>query len=235
MTVVDILRELQSLGSPQTVKTCRRHGAEGEMYGVKISDLKKLVKRVKGNHALVLELWDTQNSDAMYLAALAADGREFTRKQLDGWAKTAWWYMLSCYAVPYVAAEHPAAFGIAQKWMKARAESVASAGWNTYALALAVRPDSELDFAAIQERLDFVQASIDSAANRVRYCMNGFVISVGCYVEPLLRSAQNTAQAIGQVQVDLADTACRVPLAVDAIDKVVQMGRVGRKRKSTKC
>ena len=65
--------------------------------------------------------------------------------------------------------------------------------------------------------------------------MNGFVISVGTYVKPLLKDAKRVAKAIGKVEVDMGDTACRVPLATDYIKKVEGMGRIGKKRKTARC
>ena len=235
MEVADIMAELKALGNPQTVKTYRRHGADGDLYGVKVGDLKKIVRRIKGQQELAMELWDTGNSDAMYLAALVADGSQMTRSKLDHWAKTAWWYMLGEYSVPFVAAEHPQALAIAAKWLKSRNASVAATGWCTYALAMGALPDEALDFQQIRELLARVEEKIDSAPNRVRYCMNNFVIAVGAHVAPLLREAKTVAKRLGKVTVDMGDTNCKVPIASDTIAKIESMDRVGKKRKSTKC
>ncbi len=235
MELKQVMSELKKLGSEQTVKTFRRHGAEGDMYGVKVGDLKKILKAIKGDQQLALDLWDTNNSDAMYLASLAADGSQFTKAQLDHWAKTAWWHMLSEYAVPFVTSEHPECCKVSRKWIRSRAPSIASSGWSAYAAGMSVLPDSELDLGEIQDLLDLVQQKIDSADGRVKYCMNGFVICVGSYVKPLLASAKAAAKAIGKVEVDMGQTACRVPLATAMIDKIEGMNRVGIKRKTAKC
>lgn len=235
MDLPDVMSELKALGSQQTVKTFRNHGAHGDMFGVKVGDLKTILRKIKGNHALALKLWDTNNSDAMYLAALLADGSQMTKRQLDAWAKSAWWYMLSEYSVPFVASEHPDAFSIAVKWIKSKRENVASSGWSTYAATIAVRPDEELNLAEIKTLLKQVESEIDDAPNHVRGCMNKFVISVGAYVKPLLKVAKTTAKRIGKVEVDMGNTSCKVPLATDAIAKIESMGRVGRKRKTAKC
>jgi 3-methyladenine DNA glycosylase AlkD len=235
MNVTDVMSELESLGSAQTVKIFRNHGAQGEMFGVKVGDLKKVLPKIRGNQELALELWDTNNSDAMYLASLAADGSQMTRQQLDHWAKSAWWYMLSEYAVPFVTSEHPDAISVARKWINAKQSSVASAGWSSYNATLSVRPDSELDLGEIADLLGKVESEIAKAPGRVRYCMNGFVIGVGAYVKPLLKHAKATAKKIGSVEVDVGKTACRVPVASDAIQKIESLGRVGKKRKTAKC
>lgn len=235
MDVAEVMAELKSLGSEQTLRTFRRHGANGEMFGVKVGDLKKVLKRIKGNQELALELWETNNSDAMYLASLAADGSQMTQKQLNHWAKTAWWYMLSEYAVPFVTSEHKDAPKIARKWIAARQASVATSGWSSYGATISVVPDSALDLVEIAELLAKVEADIEKATGRIRYCMNGFVICVGAYVKPLLNDAKATAKAIGIVEVDMGDTACKVPVAADMIRKIESMGNVGRKRKTAKC
>lgn len=235
MKIDEVMAELKSLGNAGTLATYRRHGANGDLFGVKIGDLKKVLKKIKGDQELALALWETGNGDAMYLAGLAADGRLMTRKQLDEWAKTAWWSMLSGYSVPGVAAENEAAFSIAMKWLKLKDPTRACAGWSTYSAALSIRTDAELDLDEIKSLLKKVEAEINTAPNRVRYCMNGFVISVGSYVKPLLKEAKATAKRMGIVEVDMGDTACQVPVAADMIAKIESMGRVGKKRKTAKC
>jgi len=234
-TVAEVMAELEASGSEQTRKIYNRHGAPNDMFGVKVGDLKQIAKRIKGDQQLALALYETGNADAMYLAGMVADGSQMTKRTLDAWAKAASWYMVSEYTVPGVACESRHARGLALKWMKSRKEHVAACGWATYAGLLAVTPDEELDLAEIQELLDRVVVEIGSAPNRARYTMNGFVISVGTYVRPLLKQAKAAAQQIGKVNVDMGGTACKVPRAAEYIAKVETMGRVGKKRKTVKC
>ncbi len=234
-TAAEVMSELAKKGSAQTCKTYARHGAPAEMFGVKIGDLKAIAKQMKGQQALAYELYATGNSDAMYLAGLVADGRQMTKKQLDAWVKAAGWYLLSEYTVPWVAAESPHGRDMAIKWIDAKKPSIAACGWATYASWISVRPDDELDLPEIQGLLERIAVEIHQAPNRVRYTMNGFVIAVGAYVKPLLKQAKSTAKKIGQVNVDMGDTACQVPLAAAYIQKIERMGRIGKKRKTTKC
>lgn len=235
MTAPEVLAELQALGSEQTKKTLMRHGAREPFFGVKVGDLKTIQKRVKKNHALALELYDTGNSDAMYLAGLIADPQEATKAQLRKWAKGAYWYMLSCFTVPWVAAESAHGRELALEWMDGKSEQVAAAGWSTYGSLVAITPDDDLDLAEVGKLLDRVRSDILTAPNRVRYCMAMFVVSVGSSVAPLLAKAKATASAIGKVEVDVGDTDCRVPDAREYIAKVENAGRVGKKRKTAAC
>jgi 3-methyladenine DNA glycosylase AlkD len=229
------MKELKKKGSAQTRKTYARHCAPDDMFGVKVADLKVIAKSIKGQQSLACELYETGNADAMYLAGIVADGTQMTKKELDTSAKTSTWHMLSEYTVPGVATESEHARDLALKWMKSKDESIASSGWCTYAGIIAIQSDDVLDLGEIKTLLDQIVKQIDKAPNRVRYTMNGFVISVGSYVKPLLKQAKATAKKIGVVTVDVGDTACKVPLATSYIEKMEAAGRVGKKRQTIKC
>jgi len=234
-TISEVMEALKSKGSASTCRIMARHGVTRPMFGVKIGDLKIIAKQIKGDQKLALALFDTGIFDAMYLAGLVASGSEMSKKQLDDWAKTANCESISAYTIPWVTAESPHARELALKWMKAKSPGVASSGWSTYAGIVALTPDVDLNLDEIRKLLAQVVDSIHKAPNKVRYAMNGFVISVGTYVKPLLKEAKAAAKAIGKVEVDMGDTSCKVPLATDCIKKVESMGRVGKKRKTMKC
>jgi 3-methyladenine DNA glycosylase AlkD len=235
MQLKEVMTRLERLGNAQQRKTYARHGAEGPVFGVKIGDLKTVAKKLKGEQDLALALYDTGNLDAMYLAGLVADGSRMSKKELEGWAGGARWSMISEYTVAWVAAESPHGRELALKWMKSPKEHVACAGWNTYSGWMAIHPDAELDLKEIEGLLGRVEKEIHDAPNRVRYCMNSFVIAVGSAVKPLLAKAKATARKIGVVEVDVGDTDCKVPSAVDMLAKLESMGRIGQKRKTVKC
>ena len=234
-TVPQVLAALKKKGSEQTRKTAARHGAPANAYGVKVADLKVLAKQINGNQALACLLYDTGNHDAQYLAGMVADGSQMSSKQLQSWAKKASSGIISEYSVPGVACEHSKARNLALKWINSKQEGIASSGWATYAGLVAILPDEELDTKEIKSLLDRIAKTIEAAPNRVRYTMNGFVISVGCYVKPLIKQAKVTAKNIGTVSVNMGQTACKVPLATEYIKKVETAGRVGKKRQTIKC
>jgi len=235
MTTKEILSELEEYGNEQTKSTYLKHGAKEPLFGVKVQDLKKILKKTKKNHELSLELYATGNYDAMYLAGLMADEKQITKKQLELWVGQAYWSYLSEYAVPWIAAETEHGFELGLKWIQSDIETIASAGWGTLAYYAAVHEDEKLDIKAYIKLLDTVEKEIHSAKNRVRYTMNGFVIAIGTYVEELTKKSKEVAIKIGKVNVDVGGTACKVPFANDYIDKVIARGSVGIKRKTARC
>jgi len=235
MTAKEVLQELEKYGSEQTKKTLMKHGAKEPFFGVKVQDLKKILKKTKKNHELSLELYATGNSDAMYLAGLMADEKQITKEQLNIWVSQAYWYYLSEYTVPWVAAETDFGFELGLEWIKSDKENIAAAGWATLAYFASVNEDENLDINAYKELLEKAEKEVHNAQNRVRYTMNGFIIAIGSYVKTLTEKSQSIALKIGKVNVDNGGTACKVPLASDYIQKIIVKGNIGKKRKTARC
>lgn len=235
METKEILIELEKYGDEKTKNTYLTLGAREPLFGVKVQDLKKILKKTKKNHQLSLELYATGNYDAMYLAGLMADEKQITKEQLELWVSQAYFSYLSEYTVPWVAAETEYGFELGLKWIQSDIETIAASGWGTLAYYAAVHQDEKLDVKAYIKLLDTIEKEIHQAQNRVRYVMNGFVISIGSYVASLTEKSKDVAKKIGKVTVDVGGTACKVPLANDYIDKVIAKQRVGIKRKTARC
>ncbi|MFY4776130.1 DNA alkylation repair protein [Metabacillus sp. RGM 3146] len=231
-----VIDKLEELGSNQTKKTFERHGAKEPLFGVKIGDMKKhLVKQVKKDQELALKLYASGNSDAMYLAGLSVKPELMKKEQLKEWAEQANWHMISECTVAQVTAETPYALELAREWMASESELVAAAGWSTYANYLSIAPHEEISNDEVYGLLKKIEAEIHGERNRVRYVMNGFVIAAGAYCPPLHEEAKQIAEKIGKVNVNVGQTACKVPLAKEYIEKMVQKGAVGKKRKTCIC
>jgi hypothetical protein len=234
-TLTSVMQDLKAKGSEKTRATYVRNGIPAERaVGVSVADLKVVAKGLKGQQELAMELAATGMMEAIYLAGMVAKGALMTRAQLDAWAKVAaGMSMVAEHTVPWVTVENAAARELAVEWMGS--SELAPSGWCTYSGMVATMADEALDLQEIERLLELVVKGIDGAENRERYTMNGFVISVGTYVRPLLGAAKAAAKTLGNVSVDVGKTACEVPVAEGYIAKVEGMGRVGLKRKTIRC
>jgi 3-methyladenine DNA glycosylase AlkD len=233
MTAKEVLAELKTMATESTRNTLAKHGAPDTLYGVKVEDQKKIQKKVKKNYGLSLELFDSGVPDAQYLAGLIADETRMTKKDLQHWAETATWHMLSEYTVPWIAAESNYGWELALQWIDDKKEYIQTSGWNTLASLVAIKPDEQLDIKALKKLLKRVEREISSAGNRVRYTMNTFVISVGGYVKELTDEALSIGKSLGKITVNMDGTACKVPYAPDYIQKMLDRGV--KKKKMARC
>jgi len=236
MTAKQILDELKPLGRESYKQLMfKNYGVKEPCFGVAISELKKIQKRIKKDYQLALDLYDTGNYDAMYLAGLIADDMRMTKKDLQRWVEKAYAGSLSGATVPWVAAGSPHGWELALEWIDSPRELTAAAGWGTLSALVSIKDDSELDLTAVKKLLQRVQKTIHQAPDVVRYQMNAFVIAVGGYVASLTDTAIQTGEKIGPVMCDLGNNSCQTPFAPDYIRKVQKHGSIGKKRKSAKC
>ncbi len=222
------------MGSEQTKKTLMRHGACEPLFGVKVGDMKNIVKKVKKDHDLSLALYSTGNYDAMYLAGLIADEKKISKKDLEGWVKTAY-AGIAEYTVPWVAAESDHGWELGLKWIDAKEPHIAGAGWSTLTSYLSITPDEKIDMKAVSKLIDRVKKEIHKAPDKVRYAMNAFLIGAGAYVPGLTATAKEAGKFIGAVTVEVDGTECKVPSVVEYITKIEKMGRIGKKKKQARC
>lgn len=232
MTLKKVMKELEAKADPQTKKTWMRHGAKEPIFGVKIAEQKIIHKKIKGDQALALQLFDTGNVDAQYLAGIVADGKKMTAAQIQKWVETA---NFTYTGITWVASENPEGLKLALQWIDSPDEAIATAGWNVLGALAATVPDEALSEKQFSTLLDRVVKTMKSAKNGVRYAMNSFVICCGTYVAPLADKAIAAARKLGKVEVDMGDTACKVPEAESYIIKSRRGAPIAPKRKTLRC
>lgn len=230
MTAKEILAELKPLGRDSYKKVMFNHGVKEPCFGVRISDMRPIQRRIKMDYQLALDLYETGNYDAMYLAGLIADDARMTKKDLRHWVKNAFGV-----TVPWVAAGSPHGWELALEWIDSKSDRIAATGWATLSSLVSIKEDTQLDLATLKRLLQRVRKTIHRQADEAQYQMNGFVIAVGAYVKSLTDTALQTAEEIGPVTADLGNNSCQVPFAPDYIRKVQKRGAIGKKRKSCKC
>lgn len=236
MNAKKILEEIKPLGSESYKKMLfNNYGVKEPCFGVKIGDLKKIQKRIKKDYQLALDLYDTGNYDAMYLAGLIADDARMTKKDLQRWVEKAYAGALPGSTVPWVAAGSPHGHELALEWIDSGKPPVAEAGWMTLSCLVALKDDAELDLPELKRLIQRVQKTIHKAPDTVRCAMNSFIIAVGSYVRAFTELAIKTGEAIGPVEADMGNNSCQVPFAPDYIRKVEKHGSIGKKRKMVKC
>src|ERR1700740_425845 len=174
MNVESIMAELKAKGSENIKKILLKHGVKEPFFGVKVEYLKVIQKKIKKDYQLAKDLYATGNADAMYLAGLIADEDKMTKKDLSTWVKEAHSTNISDYTVPWIAAESHYGYELAMEWIDSKKDFIAAAGWATLSSLVAIKPDADLDIAALKKLLARVETTIHKAPDNVRGKMNGF-------------------------------------------------------------
>lgn len=215
--VTDVQQQLAAAGTDRCRTIYRRHGVQGDLYGVSYAAQKSLAKKIKTDQPLANALWESGNHDARILATMIADPQRMTVRELERWAKDLDNSVI-CDAFIGLAARTAHARVLFERWADSPNEWLGACAW-TLLSAHAYADNTEPDEFFLQQ-LEIIEREIHDRQNRVRYAMNGTVIGIGSRNPALRRAATAAAKRIGKVHVDHGDTGCKTPDAVPYIDKI---------------
>jgi len=233
MNFSDAMDELQSSSNPKSKRDYQNHGANDNIFGVSVTDLRRLSIKIGCDHALSRELYNSGNFDAMHLSAMIADPSLLTKDDLDEMVSKAYCHVLSDYVVAALATEQKAqdAMTLANKWISSETEMIKSAGWSTYAMLICIHKDSDLSKSEIHNHLCFIRDNIANASDHIKNSMIKFVVSVGTAYLPLREEAFAIAKQIGRIKVSLSAASAKIWNPSSDIQKVIDKGSLGKKRK----
>ncbi|TCJ01039.1 DNA alkylation repair protein [Cytobacillus praedii] len=230
-----VMHELEAIGKERLKKMYLSNGAHEPLFGVATGAMKPIAKKIKVNQGLAEELYATGNYDAMYFAGIIADPKTMKESDYERWIDGAYFYMLSDYVVAVTLSESDIAQKVADKWIKSGNELRMSAGWSCYCWLLGNRKDNEFDKNKISKMLKNVKNSIHDSPERTKSAMNNFLYTVGISYLPLHDKAVETAKEVGTVEVKRENKKSSFLNAYESIQKEVDRGKLGFKRKYVRC
>jgi 3-methyladenine DNA glycosylase AlkD len=230
-----VMQELEALGKERIKKTYISNGAHEPLFGVATGAMKPLSKIIKKNQPLADQLYATGNYDAMYFAGVIADPMAMAEADFERWIDGAYFYMLSDYVVAVTLAETAIAQVVADKWIASGEELKMSAGWSCYCWLLGSRKDSEFSASKLSNMLDQVANTIHNSPERTKSAMNNFIYTVGISYLPLHEKAVETAKVVGPVEMKREKKKSSILLASENIQKELDRGKLGFKRKYVRC
>lgn len=208
MTLAETLLALEAQGTEQTRALYRRHGAQDPMFGVSFAALGVLQKRIKQDHALALQLWETQNHDARALATLIADPSQIDDLQAERLRQDLNSYPLADL-LSRLLAQAPNAWRWIEPWSGSPVDLTGQLGYDL--IAQRALQDRECPESWFMEQLVRIEAELHARSNRTRHAMNMALIAIGGRGGALQEAALAAADRIGKVVVDHGDTRCKTP------------------------
>lgn len=235
MDVELVMKELEGLSNERMKKSYISNGAREPLFGVATGKMKPIAKKVKGNQLVAEQLYASGNYDAMYLAGMIVDTTSMTELDFERWMDAAYFYMLSDYVVAVTLAETDFAQVLADKWIASGEDLRMSAGWSCYCWLLGNRKDEEFSTNKLAGMLERVRKTIHDSQDRTKSSMNNFVYTVAISYVSLHEQAVETAKAIGPVEINREKKKSSMLLASENIQKALDRGQLGFKRKHVRC
>lgn len=171
-TAGEVMAELATLDDPKIREVNGRHGDD---HGVNLGLLRALAKRLKTQHELARELWQTGDSAARLLAILICRPKAFGRAELDAMLRGARTPKVNDWLVSNVVRKSPHTEELRRAWLADPDPIVASAGWALTTDRVAKSPEG-LDLARL---LDDIEAGMKDAPDRLQWAMNHCLAQIG--------------------------------------------------------
>lgn len=235
MNLEAVMEELEALSKERTKKIYQSNGAREPLFGVATGQMKPIFKKIKHNQPLAEQLYATGNYDAMYFAGIIAEPDAMTESDFDRWIDAAYFYMISDFIVAVTLAETDIGQEVSDKWIGSDEDLKRSAGWSCYCWMLGNRPDREFSEEKIANMLELIKETIQDAPDRTKYSMSNFIYTVAVSYIPLHEKAVEIAKEIGQVEVNKGTAKSKILSTAANIQKEIERGRIGFKRKYVRC
>ena len=194
--IQSILPILHSMESPSNRSGMSRFGINVERaLGIKVTDLRKLARRIEKKHDLALDLWDTQIHEARLLATMVDPPSDVTEDQMETWAAEFDSWDMVDQAVNNLFRKTSFAHSKAVQWASRDEEFIRRAGFALMAV-LAVH-DRDSDDTVFAGYLDLVARGSSDERNFVKKAVNWALRQIGKRNPSLWFKAMETVSSVG--------------------------------------
>ncbi len=218
MTVKEILKHFASLGDEKIKAQNAKRGAGKDQYGVKLGDVRKLADKIKTNHALALELWETGNLEARMLAILIMDVKKLSNKEIIKLVKSEKYTWTADWLYSYIIKNYADNETLRQDWMTSKDIMCARAGWSLTSGCVARNPE-RLDIPAL---LDRIEKEMGKAAPEVQWTMNSALANIGIHFPAHRKRAVAIGEKLGVYKDYPVSKGCTSPFAPIWINEMVK-------------
>ncbi len=218
MKAKDILVQLEALGDEKMRVHNKKRGAGDNQFGVKMGDIRTLAKKIKTNHELALELWDTENVDARFLATLIIDPKKLSNNEIARIVTSEKFTHIADWFYSYVIKLYADKETLRQEWMHSSDVMHARAAWSLTSGCVARNPE----LVDIPSLLDRIESEMPKAAPEVQWTMNSTLATIGINYPEYRERALAIGEKLGIYRDYPTSKGCTSPFAPIWINEMVR-------------
>lgn len=220
-TVDEVLAELAALEDPRMRAVNERHGDD---FGVNLTKLRAVAKRLKTQQELARELWSTGDTAARLLALLICRPKDFGRDELDTMLHRARSPKVQDWLINYVVKKSAHVEELRVAWFDDADPQVASAGWALTSDRVVKRPEG-LDLPGL---LDQIEAQMKEAPERLQWAMNTCLAHIGIEHPEYRDRALEIGERLRVLEDYPTSPGCTSPYVPIWINEMVNRQELGR-------
>jgi 3-methyladenine DNA glycosylase AlkD len=218
MTANEILYTLKALGDEKMYAHNKKFGAHDNQFGVKMGDIRALAKKIKTNHELAKQLWETGNIEARFLATLIMVPKLLSPAEIEELVCSERFTQVIDWLYTNVIKEHAAKEQLRQQWLQAENVMAARLGWSLTSGRIARSPEG-LDLPGILNR---IEREMPTAPTEVQWTMNTALAQIGINFPLYRERALNIGERLGIYRDYPVSKGCTSPFAPIWINEMVK-------------
>lgn len=163
----EVVNSLKRLGSPEAKEQMKRYGTYTEKaFGVPVSQMQAIAKKLGRDHQLALDLWETGWYEARMVAAFVDEPERVTAAQMDRWCRDFDNWGICDTVCFHLFDRTPHAFGKVDQWAGRKEEFVKRGAFALLAcLALHDKQAADKQF---MDRLPLIEQAATDERNFVK-------------------------------------------------------------------
>jgi 3-methyladenine DNA glycosylase AlkD len=221
-TFDDVMAQLQSYGSDKARATYARMGAGENQFGVGLGKMREMAKKLKTNHALAMQLWDTGNTDAMTLACMIMDPAQLSAADLKRMVKPLAYVRLVDEFVSAVLIKSPHAEKLSDLWVDSKAEYIGRIGWSLMIHRILHDSTGAIDRDAVLAK---IEAEILAAPLRKQETMNRCLVEIGVHFPEYMQKCIAIGERLGRFDTRPIPKGCYSSYAPEWIALALKRGK----------
>lgn len=219
MGKAEVLELLKSLGNEKRKEMYIKNGASENTYGVLLGELRKIAKQLKGKHELGLELWDSNNTDAQWLACMLLDANKLTLDEVRAMVSRLTYKDLIDKFIGEVVKNHKDREILIKEWTDSSEDNLGRAGWNLIVHKIS---SGSINDEEIQALLVKIENDLQFANSGTQWAMNHALCQIGISFNRYTKACIQLGEKLGvykDLKVSKGCTSAYAPNWISAVTK----------------
>jgi len=175
MNTSEVLDLLATKSDPKMKAHHIKNGAQENLFGAKMGDIRAIAKTIKSDHELGMGLWETGNMDAQLLATLIVKPKLIEPSKLEEMVQSVVYTWLADWLNSNVVKQHPDKESLRLLWMEKTHPMLRRSAWSLTGEKVTKDPSS-LD---LNQLLDRIELEMGNAPEAAQWTMNFCLGEIG--------------------------------------------------------
>ena len=208
MTTTEVLKLLEENKNEKGIKHWENSGDKDmDSFGIGVTQLKKLAKKIGKDHELAMELWEYPNYDVKTISTLIDDPKQVTKKQAEAQVEDAEMWLLSYSYCSNLLSKVDFQKELAVEWTTSGDDIKRRCAY--LLLYNIAKDDKQLNDNFFESYISLIKEKIQVEENLVKDAMNNALLMIGQRNKSLNDKAIEAAKNIGKIDINYGDNSCQ--------------------------